>query len=45
MVEVEGIPPLILKPRLSPPLEEDSDVGIGMDGMGVGMVGRLKNGK
>jgi hypothetical protein len=45
MVEVEGIPPPMLKPRLDPPLEEDPDVGIKMDGMGIGMLGRLMDGK
>jgi hypothetical protein len=45
MVEVEGTPPPMLKPRLSPPPEEDPNVGIRMDGMGVGMLGKLKDRK
>jgi hypothetical protein len=45
MVEVEGIPPPMMKPRLGPPLEEDPDVGITTDGMGVGMLGILTKGK
>jgi hypothetical protein len=35
MAEMEGIPPPMLKPRLGPPLEEDPDIGIVIDVMGV----------
>jgi hypothetical protein len=45
MVEVEGIPLPMMKPRLPPPLEEDPDLGIKIDGMGVGMLGILIEGK
>jgi len=44
MVEVEITPPPKLKPRLGPPLEKDPYVGIRMDGMGVGTLGRLTYG-
>jgi hypothetical protein len=35
MVEVEGSPPPMLKPRISPQPKEDPNVGIIMDGMGI----------
>ena len=44
MLEVEGNLPPTLKPRLSLPPEEDPNMGIGMDGMGVGMLGKLTDG-
>jgi hypothetical protein len=44
MVEVEITPPPKLKPRLGPPLEKYPYVGIRMDGMGVGTLGRLTDG-
>jgi hypothetical protein len=45
MVEVEGIPPPMLKRRLTPPLEEDPKVGIGIYDLGVEKLGKLTNGK
>jgi hypothetical protein len=44
MVEVEGVPLPMLKLRLGPPLEEDMNMDIKMDGMGVGTLGRLMDG-
>jgi hypothetical protein len=44
MVEVERIIPPMLKPRLALPPEEDLNVGIGIDGMGVETLGKLMNG-
>jgi len=44
LVEVEGAPLPMLKPNLSPPLENNSKVGIDIEGTGVGMIGILKNG-
>jgi hypothetical protein len=35
----------MLKPSLGPPLEEDPNVGIEMDRMGVEMLGKLADGK
>jgi hypothetical protein len=43
MVEVEGIPLPILKPRLNPPLDRDPIMGIVIDGMGMGMLDILAN--
>jgi hypothetical protein len=45
MVEVEGILLPMPKPRLGPPLKTYSFVGIETDGMGVGMIGILMEGK
>jgi hypothetical protein len=44
MVEMEEIPPPILKPNLDPPLEEYPKVGIGIYMMGVEMLGKITNG-
>jgi hypothetical protein len=44
MVEVEVIPPPTLKLKLSPPLEEDPKVGIGIDRMGVETLCKLIDG-
>jgi hypothetical protein len=44
IVEVEGTPPPMMKPRLDPPTKEDPYVGIKMDGMGVGMLDNMTNG-
>jgi hypothetical protein len=44
MVEVEGIPLPVLKPRLEPPLEEYPKVGVGIDRMGVEALGKLTYG-
>jgi hypothetical protein len=40
LVEVEGVPLPMLKPKLRPPLENNPEVGI--EGMGVGTLGILK---
>jgi hypothetical protein len=45
MVEVEGIPPLMMKPRLEPPMEGYPAVENIINGMGVGMLGILMDGK
>jgi hypothetical protein len=39
VVEEKGIPPLVLKPRLGPPLEEDIYMVIMTYHMGVGILG------
>jgi hypothetical protein len=45
MVEVEGIPPPMLQPKLDPPPEGHPGVGIITDGMGVEMLGIWMDGK
>jgi len=45
MEEVEEILFPMLKPRLGPTLEEDPDMGITINGIGVGMLGILTEGK
>jgi hypothetical protein len=45
LVEVEGIPPPMFKLRLDPPLEDDPNLGIKMEGMGVGTLGIPMDGK
>jgi hypothetical protein len=44
MVEVEGIPPPMLKPKLAPPLEKIQRWASKIDGMGVEMLGILMDG-
>jgi hypothetical protein len=44
MVEVEGVPLPMLKPNLTPPLEEDPNVGIRIDVMGVETICKLTDG-
>jgi hypothetical protein len=44
-VKVEGFIPPMLKPRPNLPLEKDIEVGIKMDGMSIGILGILTDGR
>jgi hypothetical protein len=45
MVEAEGVPPPMMKPRHGPQLENDPIVGIRIEGMGTITLGILMDGK